>query len=508
MQGSAGNAEIPTITPTISQRSSCLAQRWVLLAMHALGLYWVILSLLQLNGPDASWHVGNRVGWPWISLAWLAGFLILASGIRLGRKGQTVTWAMLRLAGLVLIGSWLFLLFREQSFRAPRVLLGLAFAVGLLAFLLLTAAWWRRILPPKVRRSADLVLTNLFLVVLGMEIALRMTAQLYPHPIFARSNQAVLAKIADQRFSEGELRFGFPCNSAGYYDSELQGEKGEAIRVISIGDSFSAGIVPHVLHFSTVAEDQCAGVEIYNMGLPDIGPPEYLNILETEALALQPDAILINLFLGNDAQDSHRWLVDRSLLASWFDRENVLLCVLWRRLGKLQHQAAAQPTASSATDMPWLGDVMQEQGTFTPEGYLEVEIARASYSCGAGATENYGPMLRILTAIKEAHGSTPLLCMLIPDEFQVNDGLWEDIRGRAGGLALQRSRPQEIVGLHLAQLGIPCLDLLPKLRAVKPCDDGQRHVYHLRDSHFNVRGNACAGRALAEFLGQQGLAGR
>jgi hypothetical protein len=30
--------------------------------------------------------------------------------------------------------------------------------------------------------------------------------------------------------------------------------------------------------------------------------------------------------------------------------------------------------------------------------------------------------------------------------------------------------------------------------------DGQRHLYQLQDTHFNVRGNDVAGKAIADFL--------
>jgi hypothetical protein len=36
--------------------------------------------------------------------------------------------------------------------------------------------------------------------------------------------------------------------------------------------------------------------------------------------------------------------------------------------------------------------------------------------------------------------------------------------------------------------------------AEPPLEDGNRHLYHLRDTHWNARGNRLAGEALAEFL--------
>ena len=48
--------------------------------------------------------------------------------------------------------------------------------------------------------------------------------------------------------------------------------------------------------------------------------------------------------------------------------------------------------------------------------------------------------------------------------------------------------------------GFACLDLLPVLRGVRPLEDGETHVFKLNDTHFNARGNAVVGRALADFL--------
>jgi hypothetical protein len=40
------------------------------------------------------------------------------------------------------------------------------------------------------------------------------------------------------------------------------------------------------------------------------------------------------------------------------------------------------------------------------------------------------------------------------------------------------------------------------LTAVPPLPDGDRHLYLLRDTHWNARGNDAAGKALAPFVRQ------
>jgi hypothetical protein len=89
--------------------------------------------------------------------------------------------------------------------------------------------------------------------------------------------------------------------------------------------------------------------------------------------------------------------------------------------------------------------------------------------------------------------------MLIPDEFQVEDQLWQSIQAQVQQ-PLERARPQRLLNEWLKQHNFPTLDLLPVLRAVAPLGDRRKHVYHERDTHFNARGNEACAQALAEFL--------
>ena len=90
---------------------------------------------------------------------------------------------------------------------------------------------------------------------------------------------------------------------------------------------------------------------------------------------------------------------------------------------------------------------------------------------------------------------------MIPDEFQVNDALYETLLARSERPdAYDRDMPQRLLREYAAAKGIPMLDLLPVLRAAEV--DGR--TYHLRDTHWNARGNRVAGEAIADFiLGQQ-----
>ena len=94
--------------------------------------------------------------------------------------------------------------------------------------------------------------------------------------------------------------------------------------------------------------------------------------------------------------------------------------------------------------------------------------------------------------------------MIIPDQLQVEEDIWRAVCDRYRDTELDRAYAQRCIKKWLTDNGIPCLDLLPVLLSVPPLEDGKRHLYHLDDTHFNVRGNEAAGRALARFIENRG----
>lgn len=381
----------------------------------------------------------------------------------------------------------------------------------------------------RVLRLIDLVLFTAGVAALALELGLRVWAAAAPSPLLARVGAAPASVIARFRSAPGTLRFGFPCNSRGDYDDEPG--RGAGRLIVALGDSFNVGAVPHALHYTTVLEE-LTGDTVYNLGVAGIGPPEYAALVALEAAPMRPDAILVALFVGNDLDvaDLAAGLPDAGL-RSWFDRSQVLLGVLPGRLRKLSQEQArldergegvggdagggggggvarvqgesVVPTAGTdaaalAIAFPWIADPALEQPTLGEETFLRLETQRALAVC-AGRPAGLDLACRSLLEARRAAGDVPLLVVLVPDEFQVEDDLWEQVSGRAAR-PLERDRPQSLLTAWLDEQRIPHLDLLPALRAVPPLEDGRRHLYHARDTHWNARGNRVAAEALAEWL--------
>jgi hypothetical protein len=449
-------------------------------------------------------------GWLWLSLAGLVagGAALLAAGF--GRMRQTTTPTMLRLlfcsvvAGTAVHLAWL------QPFRGLYALLTIGLSCSVFAGLLLA----RPVASGRALRALEIALFNLCLLAVLAELGLRAIAAWSPSPLLVPADGSTAERIAAHRLAPGAIRWGFPVNSRGYYDTEFrQRTQRQPPCVVAISDSFGVSAVPHHYHFTTVCERELGRGEIYNMGVASVGPREYLHLLRSEALALEPDLIVVSVFIGNDLGQAREATPSAGPLRVWLDRDRLRLWLLPHRLTALarererggaraEHGAGDARALASVAEIeaacPWVLDPAQEMPSFSRETFLDIEIRQASYVCAPGIAEAVRDLGEILLAMRRAAAGTPLVVLLLPDEFQVEDALWQEVTARTG--PLDRDRPQRLLREWLEQHDFAHLDVLPLLRAVPPLADGRRHCYHAADTHFNARGSAVVGKALADVL--------
>lgn len=469
---------------------------------------------------------------PW-GLAGFAAFAVIAAIALLAlvwraRSGRWVStsWAPLRwiLPCLVLAWVWLW------TIDPPMLVYDAQLAISGASALWCAAVAWtagRSDLPrPRWVRALEIVLLELAACVVLAEIALRLTRSVVEIPLLATSGTDLDAWIRAHRLRPGSHHLGFPVNADGMVDVETSEIRQRRHRVVALGDSFSVGVVPHHLHYTTVAESEFDDLEVYNLGVVNSGPREYRRLLELHGLAIQPELVVVALFVGNDILDARR---GRPMsFRAWAERGEILILQITRRLWALAAErafgaaiAGASPSTASfgiSTDeplspaevekrLPWLSDPLREPPTLSVERFAYVETTRAEITLPEKAGV-YREALDELQRIREVAGTIPIACLLIPDEFQVEDAPWRDVEWAGIAERADRDLPQKIVGAWLDEHEIPYVDLLPLLRAVPLLEDGSRHVYHVRDTHWNARGNRIAGEALARLIDRFGVAQR
>jgi len=343
---------------------------------------------------------------------------------------------------------------------------------------------WRSIF----RTTRNTVLILAMGLVLG-EVALRAINHVYPSSIFYDDSYNRF------RVKPGSMDMGFRNNSHGFKDTEFGPKRDDCYRIIAPSDSFGYGMVPYDLNYLTLLEDHLdledSCVEVFNMGIPRTGPPDYLALLVNEGLDLDPDMVLLSFYVGNDfietleSGDRGRSLIQRSYVLSllryaFFIRPRI-------EPDKVHNRKRYR----------------DDKATFDPTTYLQIVGGRAMIF--QPGWDGYPP---VLEAVVSTIGRIAAICgrrkiyltvVVIPDEIQVDAGLQRDLAvadPRYREDSMDYLLPNRMLGDRLDELEIDTLDLLP---AFQEAARTQR-LYKPRDTHWNIAGNALAAELIARHL--------
>src|SRR5215510_781279 len=341
----------------------------------------------------------------------------------------------------------------------------------------------------------DALMIILITVALG-EFGLRIYNYVDPLPIFYSNSYN---RWRGKPFAPD---WNFHLNSKGFNDVEFNIKKAAGTtRILGIGDSFAFGIVPYEYNYLTLVEQNLKqsghNVELINMGIPGIGPKEYLSLLINEGLALEPDRVLLSFFIGNDFEESRkRKLISYSFLAS------LITFVLDHR--------------SNGQWIPGDGKYDDNAPTFTYKFYLELEVKRSAIfwrdnrafegDCSALVSMQqfcFTTALSYISEIKRLCDSKKigLTIVLIPDEMQVNKPLQTQVVA-ASGLApasFDFALPNKLLHAKFDELKIDYIDLITEFSA-KSLD---KRLYRPNDSHWNIAGNELAAGQILQHLSAQ-----
>lgn len=461
-----------------AHRLADLPQRPLLLTLRALALGLVVATLAIAVVRRARLFRGQPG---------VVGF-----GLRGLSAGPLIAWA----AGSAAQGV----------FGDDKTTLGSVFWSTLIAFFALWTLFSllapERFFSPR-RRLFDVLAWNLLLTLVLAESAVSLWAWRHPSP-FLWDEDSVVASLEARRLVPGRFFLGTRANSGGYHDEEFHPPRDASEIVVAVlADSFGLGVVPHAYHFTTVAEQRLSErldgrpVALDNFGVAGIGMPEYAWLLEHEVPAVSPQRVLLCVFVGNDIDSYTR---RRGRYHSY--QRFVVYDLLWRLLGVSRATGAGgalDPAVLGQSEAPPIAEPGAEEPTFGVERFMQIERGRLAITRTDGdrVTRSYARFFRSLGSIHESGGDR-LRVVLIPDQFQVDDALWQALMaGESGPAGLYaRDLPQQRISAFCAERGIPCLDLLPALRAAQR----EQPVYALRDTHWNARGNRVAGLAIADFL--------
>lgn len=405
-------------------------------------------------------------------------------------------------------------------------------------FLVLLAGGWTfcciaaRRSPPPIRwgRILNIVGMNALIGILLLEGGLLIISRVTPSRIFSDPTSAS-SMIDVWRVKPHATGFGFSYSSLGYHDEEFFVAKDDDLVVALLADSFGVGIVPYTYNFATVAESRLRSsqkdlynrIAIHNFGIPATGMREYYHLLDEEALSYNPARVVLCVFVGNDIDgiknpsSRQRYLIQdwlfstyiaralsvyRNLSAEGRDLADLADFVGMKALGAaVADEEATERGDSSEEAIPipdHIYDWTKEPPHLDRTTFLQWEARRLPV-CDTTSSETeskYVDFFDALDRFDKALGDR-LLVLLIPDQFQLEDDLWNELlAGVDQPEGYDRNYPQTRIGGYCDQHDIACLDVLPLLRE----HQAEGRTYHLQDTHWNSRGNRIAGEALAERL--------
>ncbi len=294
--------------------------------------------------------------------------------------------------------------------------------------------------------------------------------------------------------------YGYPLNSGGFKDEEFGPKKDNTFRIVGLGDSFTFGVTPYPQNFLTITEkiinERSAGrkTEIYNMGIPSIGPREELTLLTDEALSWNPDLVLINFFVGNDFKESMR--SDRAKFVEQYSYTATLLYRVYRMLTRTSGDFREQYKEGWVT-------YCDTCRIFSTEGYVELEADR-SYIFNTADLYFESHLSDAVFYLDKANKicksrNISLVVCIFPDELQVNTGLKESVIRKLAVSGINpewdNSLPNRRLSEELSEMGIAHIDLLPLFESKK-----DSVCYVPQDTHWNIYGNQIAGAYIAEAL--------
>jgi hypothetical protein len=329
--------------------------------------------------------------------------------------------------------------------------------------------------------------------------------------------------------------YGHWSNAFGFHDEEfVEPKPAGRLRVLAVGDSFTFAPVPYPQGVATLTEialrAACGGrgLDLLNMGLMGAGTPEYRALAELGVPRFAPDLVLVNLFLGNDPPDLHRYVHDRSPVERalrrshvWTFAKNLLRARGGLREPRLPARVRAAPPGVPVSSGGTLVDGTTELAPDDPAlvgpllsdaAYQEVLASDLGRFYRPGDERAlraaWQPLLADLDAVRAAATRTGsrVALALMPSVLQVNVALRDATVARLSaslryrGLSsaeIDPDLPIRLLREYARTRGIPLVDLTPAFVAESAAAEP---LYKLNDNHWTPRGNRVAARSLAAFL--------
>jgi hypothetical protein len=225
------------------------------------------------------------------------------------------------------------------------------------------------------------------------------------------------------------------------------------------------------------------------MGIPSMGPREYLALLVREGLALKPDMVLLSFFVGND-------FIDLQIRRRWYAYSYVT---------SLLHYIFVTRSKFEGGRFMYAGAYCNDCPSLESSTYLEIEKSRSVIYL-AGDREWKKLLQDAMFYLKQIQDvcrrkGIDFAVVIIPDEVQVNRALQTEVRSMFPEEQQEKwgiSEPIDRFTDALTKQKIPYINLFPQFLK----EGKARPLYKPRDSHWNIAGNRLAAEIIENYIRQ------
>ncbi len=278
-------------------------------------------------------------------------------------------------------------------------------------------------------------------------------------------------------------------------------------KIMILGDSFltswgSTGLSDFLIK-DLAAED----AEVLNTAEAGNGPVDYLTAMKAYAPSFKPDLVLLFYYAGNDltavqyANPWRDWLkkyikpcLMKSRLFYFLKEKRKQLFERRINYDSIQQAGVSKDAILSAQKReinPWLLDLTRERKNFIHDNIL------------METPDNMRAWSEIQGLLKEIHRASAkmnaqFMIVMIPHTVQVSRShfdFYQKLQFNMDDRALVSDKPQALLNAFCERNQIPCLDLLPHLRA-----ESQKELYRDKDDHFNRAGAELSSQRVLDFL--------
>jgi len=316
------------------------------------------------------------------------------------------------------------------------------------------------------------------------------------------------------RFQSAEFDREVHLNSLGLHMPELSLPKPSGVyRLLVIGDSFPQAlqVAPEQafpqLTAALLTAQSGRSLEVVNLSMDAFGTDRELLLYALAGASLQPDAVLLTVYVGNDVQDNS---VDLEARRYGYPLQRPFFSLSAAGVLRLHTDSAAAYQGS------WAFPIFPAPTVDPPDhpAVLSREPYQLEYPVELGLylpedrqwTAAWALTEALLLRFREqtAQAGLPFAVLLIPDRRAVHDGDWSATLAQYAPLlpalhSADPAAPARRLQTFLEGQGIPVLNLTGALSARARSRPDER-LYFAQDGHFTPEGHRAAAERLSSWL--------